>query len=149
MKISWKVKTFEGLTVKELYSVLRLRAEVFVVEQNCPYLDLDEKDQKCFHLMGYNEIKELISYARIVPAGVSFDEVSIGRVVSSPKVRNTGAGKELMQKSIEEIKIKFGLIPIRIGAQLYLKKFYENFGFVAEGKEYLEDDIPHIEMLKR
>jgi len=147
MNINWGLKTFNELSVMELYCILQLRAEVFVVEQNCPYLDTDGKDLKCFHLMGYDENGVLIAYSRIVPAGISFKEVSIGRVVSSPKVRNTGAGKALMQKAIEEIKLKFGEIPIRIGAQLYLQKFYESFGFVLASEEYLEDNIPHIEML--
>ncbi len=149
MKINWEIKFFDRLTAIELYNIMRLRAEVFVVEQNCPYQDADGKDLKCFHLMGYNETKELIAYSRIVPKNVSYAEVSIGRVVSSPKVRNTGAGRALMQKSIEEITLKYGAVPIRIGAQLYLKKFYESFGFIAEGSDYLEDDIPHIEMLKK
>jgi ElaA protein len=147
MKINWELKTFNELSVMELYTILQLRAEVFVVEQNCPYLDTDGKDLKCFHLMGYDEKAALIAYSRIVPAGISFKEVSIGRVVSSPNVRNTGAGKALMQKAIEEIKLKFGETPIRIGAQLYLQKFYESFGFVLASDEYLEDNIPHIEML--
>ena len=148
MKINWEVKSFDSLTAIELYNIMRLRAEVFVVEQNCPYQDADGKDPKCFHLMGYNENKDLIAYSRIVPPGVSYNEVSIGRVVSSAKVRKTGAGRALMQKAIEGIAVKFGKVPIRIGAQLYLKNFYESFGFVAEGDDYLEDDIPHIEMLK-
>jgi ElaA protein len=147
MNINWGLKTFNELSVMELYCILQLRAEVFVVEQNCPYLDTDGKDLKCFHLMGYDENGVLIAYSRIVPAGISFKEVSIGRVVSSPKVRNTGAGKALMQKAIEEIKLKYDNVPIRIGAQLYLQKFYESFGFVKTSEEYLEDNIPHIEML--
>lgn len=147
MNINWGLKTFNELSVMELYCILQLRAEVFVVEQNCSYLDTDGKDLKCFHLMGYDENGVLIAYSRIVPAGISYKEVSIGRVVSSPKVRNTGAGKALVQKAIEEIKLKYDNVPIRIGAQLYLQKFYESFGFVKTSEEYLEDNIPHIEML--
>ena len=148
MIINWEIKKFEELASLELYNILRLRAEVFVVEQKCPYQDVDGKDLKSFHLMGTDETSELIVYSRIVPSGISFPEVSIGRVVSSPKVRGTGAGRALLQKSLDVINEKFGNIPIRIGAQCYLKKFYENFGFVSVGDEYLEDDILHVEMLK-
>jgi ElaA protein len=149
MKIIWKIKSFDELSTTELYNILKLRMEVFVVEQNCPYQDADGKDLKSYHLMGLDESSELIAYSRIVPAGISFAEVSIGRVVSSPKLRGSGAGKALMQKSIEEIYQKYGAVPIHIGAQLYLKKFYESFGFVQISEEYLEDNIPHMEMIKK
>ncbi|HET6228236.1 MAG TPA: GNAT family N-acetyltransferase [Bacteroidia bacterium] len=147
--ISWEIKSFEGLTNKELYNILRLRAEVFVVEQNCPYLDLDGKDAYSFHLMGINEKNKLIAYARLLPADISFKEVSIGRVVTSPAARRTGAGVNLMQNAIQAIAEKFGKVPVRIGAQLYLKEFYERFGFVQDSAMYLEDGIEHIEMLKK
>jgi ElaA protein len=148
MTIAWEIKEFDELSNIDLYSILRLRAEVFVVEQNCPYQDADGKDLKSLHLMGRDENGNLITYARIVPPGVSFTEVSIGRVVSAPKLRGTGAGKALMTMSIEVINQKYGTAPIRIGAQLYLKKFYESFGFIQISEEYLEDNIPHIEMTK-
>jgi len=147
MKINWQLKKFEELSTTELYEILRLRAEVFVVEQNCPYQDMDGKDFKSFHLLGYNENKELLSYTRILPAGISYKEVSIGRVVTSPKARGTGAGKELMNESIKCIEKLFGNVPIRIGAQCYLIKFYSGFGFEIASEEYLEDNISHIEML--
>lgn len=147
MKINWGIKSFEELINIELYDILRLRSEVFVVEQNCPYQDLDGKDLKSFHLVGRNENKEILAYARIVPAGISFKEISIGRVISSEKARGTGAGKELMKQAISFVKNKFGNIPIRIGAQCYLIKFYSGFGFEIASEEYLEDNIPHIEML--
>lgn len=149
MSISWKIKSFDELSNAELYNILRLRAAVFVVEQNCPYLDLDGKDQLSFHLMGLNEKQELIAYARLLPAGLAFDEVSIGRVLSSSTVRGSGAGMELMQTAIQLSQKKFGEGPIRIGAQLYLKKFYERLGFVQVSEVYLEDNIEHIEMLRR
>jgi ElaA protein len=148
MSISWKIKSFEELSNMELYNILRLRAEVFIVEQNCPYLDLDGKDPSSFHLMGMNEKQELIAYARLLPAGLSFNEVSIGRVLSSHAARGSGAGMELMQTAIQLIHKKFGAVPIRIGAQLYLKKFYERLGFVQVSEMYLEDDIEHVEMLR-
>ena len=147
MKINWQIKKFEELNTVELYEIIRLRAEVFVVEQNCPYQDMDGKDLKSFHLLGIDENKKLIAYSRIVPAGISFKEVSIGRVVTSQKVRGTGVGKELIIESIKAIEKEYGKVPIRIGAQCYLKKFYESLGFEIASKEYLEDNIPHIEMI--
>lgn len=125
-----------------------LRIEVFVVEQNCPYQDADGKDLKSSHVFGTNDHGELIACARIVSPGVSYKEVSIGRVATAMTVRGSGSGKELMRKSIKAIEEKFGQVPIRISAQSYLKKFYESFGFVQVGEEYLEDNIPHIEMLR-
>lgn len=149
MKINWKIRAFDELSTIELYTIMQLRLAVFSVEQNCAYQDADGKDLKCFHLMGTDDDDDLVVYSRIVPPGISFAEVSIGRVISSHKVRGTGAGKELMQKSIGFIENKYGKIPIRIGAQCYLIKFYSSFGFEISGKEYLEDNIPHIEMLKQ
>ena len=147
MNISWKIKTFEELSNYELYEIMQLRLAVFSVEQNCAYQDADGKDFKSLHLSGYDSNGELVVYSRIVPAGVSFKEVSIGRVISSAKARGTGAGRELMKKSMEFIEQQFGKIPVRIGAQCYLIKFYSSFGFEISGEEYLEDNIPHIEML--
>ena len=145
--MTWECKKFEELNPSELYAILQLRSEVFVVEQNCVFQDMDDKDQKCFHLMCW-ENKKLIAYTRLVPAGISYVESSIGRVVSSPSVRKRGIGKELMEQSIDWVNLLFGKgIPIKIGAQLYLKKFYESFGFVQSSDVYLEDGISHIEML--
>ncbi|HSH68071.1 MAG TPA: GNAT family N-acetyltransferase [Bacteroidia bacterium] len=146
--ISWEVKSFEGLTNKELYNILHLRAEVFIIEQNCPYQDMDGKDIYSFHLIGTNDRDQLMAYARLLPADISFREVSIGRVVTSPSVRKTGVGVELMKTAIQIIEEKHGKVPIRIGAQLYLKKFYERFGFIKDSEMYLEDGIEHIEMLR-
>lgn len=147
MNISWKIKTFEELSNFELYEIMQLRLAVFSVEQNCAYQDADGKDLKSLHLSGYDSKGELVVYSRIVPAGISFKEVSIGRVISSHKARGTGAGKELMKKSLEFIQKQFGKVPVRIGAQCYLIKFYSSFGFEISGEEYLEDNIPHIEMI--
>ncbi len=141
-------KPFDSLTLKELYAILRLRSEVFVLEQQCVFLDADEKDFKCQHLMLYSEQK-LVAYARIVPPGVSFQEASIGRVVTSPAVRGKNFGKILMRLAISNCERLHGLRDIRIGAQSYLQQFYESFGFVQTGESYLEDDIPHIEMVKK
>ena len=146
--INWEVKSFEGLTNKELYNILRLRAEVFIVEQNCPYQDMDGKDIFSFHLMGTDERNHLVAYARLLPADISYKEVSIGRVVSSPAARGSGAGIQLMQTALQIIEEKHGKVPVRIGAQLYLKKFYERFGFVQVSEMYLEDGIEHVEMMR-
>ncbi|MES2515139.1 MAG: GNAT family N-acetyltransferase [Bacteroidota bacterium] len=144
--MSFVTKSFSELSTIELYLLLQLRAEVFVVEQNCPYLDLDDKDQKSFHVLGYHEGK-LVACTRLVPVGVSYDiEASIGRVVTHPSVRSLGYGKLLMEYSITEVKKRFNTSVIVIGAQCYLDKFYQNLGFVPEGKMYLEDNIPHMTM---
>lgn len=147
MQLEWIVKKFDELSPSELYKILRLRSEVFVVEQNCVFLDMDNKDQSCHHLMGCYD-NELVVYVRLVPAKLIYDEISIGRVVSSPKYRGTGVGRELMLKAIKSCAEIFGQQPIRIGAQLYLKSFYSSLGFEAQGDIYLEDGIQHIEMIK-
>jgi ElaA protein len=147
MQIEWKLKHFSELSPDELYNILQLRNEVFVVEQNCVFQDADDKDRQCHHLMG-NAGNRLVAYTRLVPPGLIYNEASIGRVVTSPSVRSKGAGRELMEQSIQRLYILFGHQTIKIGAQLYLKKFYESFGFVQTGNEYLEDGIRHIHMLK-
>lgn len=147
MQIQWTLKHFRELTPYELYAALQLRNEVFVVEQNCVFQDADDKDQDSYHLLGLHQ-KKLVAYTRLVPPGVVYDEPSIGRVITSPSVRGSGAGKELMQVSIEKIYELYGHHTIKIGAQLYLKKFYEGFGFEQISEPYLEDGIPHIYMQK-
>lgn len=144
--IEWVFKKFEELSLEELYAILQLRNEVFVVEQHCVYQDADDKDQFSYHLMGWLEDK-LVAYTRIFPPGISYKEPSIGRVVTSPAARGTGLGRALMQNSIDKCKHLFGNIFIRIGAQVYLKNFYSSLGFVPDGEIYLEDGIQHIEML--
>lgn len=148
MTISWKIKPFEELMAKELYEIFQLRLAVFTVEQNAPYQDADGKDLKALHLMGYGDNAELIAYARILPAGIAYKEVSIGRVVTSEKARGKGVGKELFKKALQAAVQQYGNIPIRISAQRYLIKFYSDFGFKTVGEEYLEDSIPHIEMFR-
>ena len=146
MELTWVYKPFNEVSTTELYAILQLRSEVFVVEQNCVYQDIDGKDKKSFHLMAWKN-DELTAYTRLVPPGISFDEASIGRVITSPKYRGLGIGITLMEKSISHTIQSYTTNKIRIGAQLYLKKFYEGFGFIAQGEEFLEDGIPHIEML--
>lgn len=141
----YNYKSFEDLSPAELYAIMQLRGEVFVVEQQCPYLDADGKDPFCFHLMIWDEDK-LAAYARLLPKGLAYEQASIGRVVSSPAYRGKGAGKLLMQQAIAFCNELFGPGPIKIGAQLYLKRFYESLGFVKCSEMYLEDGIEHIEM---
>ena len=147
MNIRWLLKPFHELSPAEMYELLKLRSEVFVVEQNCVFLDMDDKDQASYHLLGYDEEK-LVAYTRLVPPGIAYEEPSIGRVVTSPQVRRSGAGKKLMEKSITEIQNLFHPSSIRIGAQLYLQRFYESFGFEKCSDVYLEDGIEHIYMRK-
>ena len=146
MKNTISIKSFEELSTQELYQIMKLRIEVFIIEQQCLYQDADDKDQKCYHIMLIKD-ENLVAYARLVPVGLSFPEVSIGRVITSAEVRGTGAGKVLMNAAIEACKNIFGPVPIRIGAQTYAKDFYVGLGFEDTGTAFLEDDIPHIEML--
>ncbi len=145
--LHWLLKDYNDLTTPELYAAMQLRQEIFVVEQNCPYIDADGKDAYSHHLFGYSE-QELVAYCRIVKPGVSYDEVSIGRVVVKSVFRKFGYGHLLMQCAIEVIESKYGVVPIRIGAQSYLVRFYEAHGFVQVGEEYMEDGIPHRIMLR-
>lgn len=133
------------MTALEWHRVLALRSEVFVVEQNCAYQDPDGKDVVSYHIL-MESGEELVAYARLLPPGVSYPEASIGRVVSSPRVRGLGWGKALMEVAIAQTQKQFGTNEICISAQSYLLKFYQDLGFVAEGEEYLEDDIPHFKM---
>jgi ElaA protein len=147
MRIQWLLKKFEELTPYQVYAILQLRNEVFVVEQNCVFQDADNKDQNSYHLMGFDDNK-LVAYTRLVPPGEIYKEASIGRVVSSPSVRRNGTGRSLMEQSIDSVYHLFGKVPIKIGAQLYLKKFYESFGFKQISDIYFEDGIEHIHMMK-
>lgn len=147
MNVTWYIKAFEALTVTELYDMLQLRSEVFVVEQNCVYLDLDGKDKKGLHLIGLYDGK-IVACTRLFKPGVSYDYASIGRVVVAQAYRDKKWGHDLMRESILGIQNHFGVSQITIGAQLYLKKFYESHGFVQSSEMYLEDGIPHIEMKK-
>lgn len=141
------VKKFNELTLYELYEIMQLRNEIFIVEQNCPYQDLDNKDFKATHILVYLDDK-LVAYSRIFDVGITFKEASIGRVITHKKVRSSGIGKLLMEKSIETLYELYGKQNIRIGAQYYAIPFYKKFNFVTEGEVYLEDGIKHIEMIK-
>ena len=146
--LRWVTKTFAELTVDELYDVLKLRSEVFVVEQKCIFLDIDNNDRKAFHTIGFIG-DEVVATTRLFEKDIMYDGYqSIGRVVSASKHRGLGIGKALMQYSISECERLFGKGPIKIGAQLYLKKFYSEQGFEQSGDVYLEDDIDHIPMIR-
>ena len=158
--MNWILKKFEDLTPFELYAILQLRNEVFAVEQNCVYPDMDNKDQLSFHLMGWSNVpqgspgsllpeqqEKLTAYTRIIPPGIAYEEPSIGRVVTAATIRSTGAGRELMERAIQATGQLFGKLPIRIGAQLYLLSFYSSLGFTQTSEVYLEDGIEHIEMI--
>lgn len=147
MEIRWKIKAFEELSVHELYDILKLRSEIFVVEQNSVYLDIDGKDKLALHLFGEFEGK-IVAYSRLFKSGITFDNASIGRVVVDANYRDKKWGHDLMREAIAGIQFHFGENKITIGAQLYLKKFYERHGFIQTSEMYLEDDIPHIEMKK-
>ncbi|MEO6686712.1 MAG: GNAT family N-acetyltransferase [Dyadobacter sp.] len=147
LKLQWDFKSFDTLSNQELYALLRLRNEVFIVEQNCIFPDLDGKDQICHHLLG-TENGVLMAYSRIVPPGISYECPSIGRVLVSPLGRGKMFGIELMEKSIACLEEIYGKSKIMIGAQLYLKKFYGSFKFEQSGDIYEEDGIDHIEMTR-
>lgn len=145
--ISFVSKNFQVLTSEELYKILALRAEVFVVEQNCPYQDVDGKDLQSIHVLGYIK-NELVAYARVLEQGISYREyASIGRIVTSPSIRGNNHGHVLVDFSIKVCQKKFPGQPIKISAQAHLEKFYNAHSFKATGEAYLEDDIPHIGMI--
>ncbi|TGE27932.1 GNAT family N-acetyltransferase [Hymenobacter metallicola] len=148
MTLTWISKPFTDLTLRELHDALQLRAEVFIVEQNCAFQDIDGQDAAAHHLLGITPEGQLAAYARLFAAGQCYEQVSIGRVVVSPAFRRYGLGKELMRTAIAHCEQLFGAQPIKIGAQQYLTKFYQGFGFEQQGEMYLEDGIPHIYMLR-
>ena len=144
--MEWKIKKFEELTVFELYEILKAREEVFIVEQNCIYHDIDSNDQDSYHLFLEDE-GQIISYLRILPRGVKYDEVSIGRVLTKISHRRKGYGEVLVQKAIDFVEEALGEKEIRISAQSYLRGFYGDLGFKVVSDVYLEDGIDHYEML--
>ncbi len=146
--MNFQTKTFQELTTLELYQILQLRAEVFVVEQDCVYQDIDFKDQKALHVIGFKNDK-IVAYTRIFKPGDYFENASIGRVVVAANERKYGFGHDLIKSSIKAIKTHFKVDEITISAQKYLKKFYETHQFKQVGEEYLEDGIPHIKMDKK
>ncbi|MFA7448320.1 MAG: GNAT family N-acetyltransferase [Weeksellaceae bacterium] len=147
MKVIWHFKNFDDLTPRDLYSILQLRNEVFVVEQKCIYNDVDGKDLDCPQLWATLN-GEIVASCRIVPPGISYKEPSIGRIASHPKHRHLKLGHQIMRHSLQIIQNLYGTTSVRISAQCYLKGFYEKYGFVQSSEEYLEDLLPHMEMVK-
>ncbi len=144
--MNYNIKKFSELENNELYQILELRCEVFVVEQNCAYNDVDNKDQDAYHLL-LQDNKKIVAGLRILKKGVSYDQISIGRVVVNKEYRGRGIAKDMMLKAIEFIENDLGEKEIKISAQAYLIDFYKSIGFVEVSQVYLEDDIPHIDML--
>ena len=144
--MSWNIKKFEELTNIELYNLLKERTLVFVVEQNCPYLEVDGKDPFSYHLFKEEE-GEIVAYLRVVPAGVSYQEASIGRVFVKKEYRGQGIAVELLSRGLDYIQYELKEASIKIQAQDYLRKFYSSFGFQPVSETYLEDNIPHVDML--
>ena len=149
--VTWQCTPFSELSADELYAAMQLRQRVFVVEQNCVYLDADDVDQKGDHLLGWQTVgdrRRLVAYARLLPPRAKYAEPSIGRVVSHPDIRGTGAGLALMQEAINRVESAGWGSAIRIAAQMYLERFYEGFGFRRVTEPYTEDDIWHVDMLR-
>lgn len=145
--ITWHFKKFEDLTTTELYNIIQLRIEVFVIEQNAPYQDCDGKDFESLHMYGTIGDK-VVAYARGIPAGITYDEPCLGRVVTSPDFRGKKYGAYVVSLALEAMKTNFKTSNCRISAQLYLQEFYESYGFVRVSDVYLEDGLPHVEMLR-
>ena len=147
MILDWQIKHYRDLTLNEFHDIIALRLNAFVVEQNCPYLDLDGKDKKAYHLICRDGKGDIVATARILPPGIAYSNVAVGRVVTSEGIRGHGVGHELMEKAMDFCLLEFGNEPIRISAQKHLENYYGKHKFLTTGKEYLEDGIPHVEML--
>ena len=144
--MNWQLHTFNELTTLDLYNILQLRNAVFIVEQQCTYQDIDNKDLKALHLI-YKTENDIIAYCRLLPPGLSYEQSSIGRVLTKASYRSKGIGKTLMQQAIRHCQTLWPKYDIVISAQLYLKGFYRNLEFKTLGQPYLEDDIPHVKMI--
>ncbi len=145
----WQCVAFDALTPAELDAIYRARQQVFVIEQGCPYLDADGVDPHCWHLAAWStQQREPLAYARLVPPGVKYAEASIGRVITTSAARGTGLGRELVRRAVAQGEALFPGAGLRISAQAHLARFYGEVGFVSVGEAYLEDGIPHIEMLR-
>lgn len=146
--MTWTLKPYDALSLHELYAVMALRQRVFVVEQNCPYLDADGNDVHALHLWHVGRDGAIEAYARLFGPGIRCDECSLGRVVSAPEVRRTGVGRALVAKALAALAAHYGAQPVRIHAQKYLERFYGSFGFAREGEDFDEDGIPHCMMVR-
>ena len=146
--ITWQCAAFSELSAAQLYAILKVRSEVFVLEQNCVYQDIDGLDLQCLHVIAWNDDQQVAAYLRVVPPGLKYAEVSLGRVVSSNAVRGTGIGKKLMGNAMNLVEQNYPGQPVLIQAQSYLENFYQTFGFVTVSDVLMEDGIPHFMMLK-
>ncbi|PPA70608.1 GNAT family N-acetyltransferase [Jeotgalibacillus proteolyticus] len=146
--MEWTLQTFEELSATELYEILMARNSIFVVEQQCAYQEIDGYDPKSFHLT-LREGDKLVAYARLLPGGVKYDLPSIGRIIVAPEYRGSGAGRRLVARSVNIMVKDWGVEQIKLQAQVYLRHFYESFGFEPTSEEYLDDGIPHVDMLMR
>jgi ElaA protein len=147
-KIRWSWKSFSELSAVDIYNIIAVREEVFIVEQGLNYVDCDGLDLDAFHLVGQRDEK-VVAYLRAFPPGIKYSESSLGRVLCKKQVRGEGLGKELIQIGLDYMFKTFGPVPVKISAQSYLQKFYEDFGFEIVGEEYLEEGIPHLKMVKK
>lgn len=143
------IKHFSDLSLEHFHDIIALRIKIFVIEQDCPYQDLDGKDKLAYHLFYTNDKHEVIAATRILEQNISYKEVSVGRVVVDQGCRGSGMGHEIMKQSMAFVMQKFGAVDVRLSAQKHLENYYEKHGFKSTGKEYLEDGIPHVEMLFR
>ena len=149
--MEWRIKLFDQLDTKELYDLIKLRVDVFVVEQNCPYPEIDGKDihPETRHLLGKDASGQVIAYLRMLPPGLSYKEASFGRVVVAVEKRDRGLSRQMVEMAVDEMVEMWPGEDIKIGAQVYLKDFYESFGFIPVTNSYLEDGIPHIDMVRK
>ena len=146
--MNWTLKTFNELTIDEFHDIVQLRINIFVVEQNCPYAELDGKDRRAYHFFGQDDEGRIIAYTRIFGPGDYYEQPAIGRVVVDSDHRGDGTGNALMKGTIENMRKLFGDVEIKIGAQKYLVEFYGKLGFRSTGEEYMEDGIPHVYMIR-
>ena len=146
--MQWILKKYKVLTLDEFHDILQLRTDVFVVEQNCPYPEIDGKDKIAFHFFAKDSTNTMVAYTRIFKAGDYYKEAAFGRVVVHTNFRNQKLGYLLVKKTIDSMIQLFGKTPIKIGAQTHLRNFYGSFGFTQVGEAYIEDGIPHIYMVK-
>jgi ElaA protein len=147
--LNWKVKRFDELSIDEFHDMIQLRIQVFVVEQDCPYQDLDGLDKKTHHVLGTDAKGNILATARILPPGLSYPQIAIGRVVVDESIRKSGQGHELMKQTLGFIEQLYGKNDLILSAQKHLEKYYEAHGFLSTGKEYLEDGIPHVQMISK
>ncbi|MBK8848320.1 MAG: GNAT family N-acetyltransferase [Bacteroidetes bacterium] len=146
--MKWNLKKFDELSIHELYAILQIRMQVFVLEQRCFYLDVDDVDKESLHLFATNSDGEIQAYARLIPAGVVYPVPSFGRVLTRENMRGTGLGKLLVEKAIQTMEQEFGTSAIKISAQSQLEKFYNVYGFSTCGPEYLDAEMPHLPMMR-